>query len=258
MPDPLVGVAACPTCAGPLPDYEGRVRPACTGCGYDLTGLGAGSVCPECGTPGCESCRLGRACVACGYALGGLGERGVCPECGAPFSPEIVVLYGVPRLGDSPVWRKVAWGLLGAGFFVAIQFWPVVFMLPGRFVTYGVVMVLMVGAAVVLLVTGGKRERLGSARMVFGVWGFSIGPPDPKEPATHRRTWDEVGSVRMDRVGPLWKRLRLSKAPSSGVVLDTGIRCPDADAAGVRDLINRFIVEAQRGGSPGAMDESAP
>lgn len=58
-------------------DAEQEQRPACVKCGYDVSGIAPGGVCPECGVP-----VPGSRCFGCGYSLSGLDIEGVCPECG--------------------------------------------------------------------------------------------------------------------------------------------------------------------------------
>lgn len=61
----------------------------CAGCGYDLAGLDAPGVCPECARPfaelpGDERVTLAWPCLRCGYSLAGLQRSGRCSECGMP------------------------------------------------------------------------------------------------------------------------------------------------------------------------------
>ncbi len=61
----------------------------CRGCEYDLTGLSAPGVCPECGREfkelaSDERIELDWRCLRCGYSLLGLPRNQKCSECGMP------------------------------------------------------------------------------------------------------------------------------------------------------------------------------
>ncbi len=66
----------------------------CSGCEYDLTGLSAPGICPECGREFTELAtderiELDWSCLRCGYSLLGLRRNQKCSECGMPASDSL-------------------------------------------------------------------------------------------------------------------------------------------------------------------------
>ncbi len=90
----------------------------CRGCEYDLTGLSAPGVCPECGREfkelaGDERIELDWRCLRCGYSLLGLQRQQKCSECGMPASISLdPVLF---RFLPSDYRRRVKSGSLCVG-----------------------------------------------------------------------------------------------------------------------------------------------
>lgn len=68
---------------------QDAIVPLCRACGYDLTGLEAPGICPECGQrfeelPGDEIVTLAWPCLNCGYPLAGFRRNQKCSECAMP------------------------------------------------------------------------------------------------------------------------------------------------------------------------------
>ncbi|MGH7132473.1 MAG: hypothetical protein ACREJO_11060 [Phycisphaerales bacterium] len=108
------------------------------------------------------------------------------------------------------------------------------------------IMIAAVGMAVFLVATG-KRERAGIERFVFTPSGVARLPMKPPADGTLLDTqftpW--VGQVRMDvkRISPFWRRIRVTGESGGSLVtlFVAGVRCTDADAERVGDLIRQCM-----------------
>ncbi len=187
-------------------------------------------------------------CVRCGYLLTGLTAPGRCPECGAPFLEQQLVLYGVPRTGTSRG-RRATWALLIVAAAIFSQTWVVLLMHSWML---GAAIGITIIAGLIALVLTSRRERGGAERLVFSPLGVVRLPL--QNPDEHERFDSAVVSLRgvslveLRRISPMWYRLRLGTIWPGGerlIVLDAGIRCPDALAAEVRQAIEGHLRQAQ-------------
>jgi hypothetical protein len=90
----------------------------CRGCEYDLTGLSAPGLCPECGLEftelaGDERIELDWSCLRCGYSLLGLQRKQKCSECG--MSASISIDPTLFRFQPGEYRKRVRSGALFAG-----------------------------------------------------------------------------------------------------------------------------------------------
>jgi hypothetical protein len=186
-------------------------------------------------------------CVCCGYCLTGLTPPGRCPECGAPFVEKQLVLYGVPRsAAGTSVARRVAWVVLIIATGICSQTW--ILLLRFSWVLAGTIGTAIVGGLIALVLTS-RRERGGAERLVVSPLGMVRVPL--ADPAERERLdsvvvpWAGARSVELKRISPVWYRLRVGTfAPGgalTGVILDAGIRCSDAQAADVRQTIEWYL-----------------
>src|SRR5690606_35691160 len=94
------------------PGYPGRDRGGDTGCGRHLMhGMPIGDFqSEELGSPADEGLR----CPECGYNLTGL-SAGTCPECGRKFDPAVLRKMRLIGYGPIPIWdERGRRGLLSA------------------------------------------------------------------------------------------------------------------------------------------------
>jgi hypothetical protein len=105
----------------------------CRGCEYDLTGLSAPGICPECGREfselaSDERIELDWSCLRCGYSLLGLRRNQKCSECGMLAVNSLDPTHF--RFQPSAYRRRVKSGALFAGLGILSMFvFPLVIMM---------------------------------------------------------------------------------------------------------------------------------
>lgn len=187
-------------------------------------------------------------CLRCDYDLAGISAPGLCPECGLAFDVPILILAGVPSRGtQKSAWRKWAWLGLGIGMYIAAN--PIlVYMLVGL-LAYIVFTLTVIVAATVMVWTS-RGDRVGSCEIVFTISGFEFrslrGGENLYPGQIHEWVGDERVVVR--RVGSLWARLDIKSPGRRARVLRSGVRLPTDQIADVIETIQLMV--SQSGPSP--------
>lgn len=190
-------------------------------------------------------------CPACGYALTGLPAAWRCPECGFAYDDRTFVLAGIPRgtTNMTPV-RKWLWIFLAIGGAFGPGLLSVAF-IGGSGLTALILVSLWVGLLVFLLTTG-KSERRGVQQLIFAAGGFGYCRKLSESEAEGDCliSWDMVGTVRIDRKGSQWHRLRIGlmhnrSGPPHRTRLDVGIRCDAETAQWLHQVLNERIRAAR-------------
>ncbi len=205
-------------------------------------------------------------CVRCGYDMRHAAAPQPCPECGALFDPQALMLAGVPRRTTtvSPL-RRMAWiGVIGAG--IAIFHLWFLFVVVIGLIGTGISVVVVIGALVVLLITG-PRDRGSAERFAFTPDGV-VRLPLAARKAHSAYAGDFVpfalaDTVYFERLSPFWRRLRIGRRVLRSrrlrpVVFDAGVRCTDADADRVLFTITRLVEAAAVTAAPTIAAASAP
>lgn len=206
-------------------------------------------------------------CLGCGYALAGLAAPGRCPECGRPFDAAAIILHGVPARGRSGSrGRSALIVALCVGTFVAFQATP--FLIGSVGIGACSLPVVLGGGLLVLLLTGRKHE--GTMRFVIGPAGIASMPlrPAADGQAASFFHFEPGDGVFIRRVSSVWKRIKIGRLPPTPhptptpgrdqrtVVMDFGVRCPDADAQPLADGI-RAAIAASTSERPNASGPTA-
>jgi len=115
-------------------------------------------------------------CLRCGYPLYGLELPRPCPECGldAYAGRAYLSFSGVSKKSNAPLWRKLAWVMIGIGGVVLSQTWTLMLLA-------GLGWIMLICSAGVLLslaamLLTGKKEQGGSAQFVCSHHGLSRWP----------------------------------------------------------------------------------
>lgn len=197
------------------------------------------------------------ACLGCGYSLSGLSAGGLCPECGLsiPDPAKTVLLYGTAKNQETVVWRQVVWVVLGLygfvfsqGFFYAMTqgyLWAVVF---AGFV--------LVASLIAMLMTGTAKKTAVEC-FAFTTAGLGRSSPKGDEGARSFQPWRGHVVVEMPRVGAMWSKLKVFEFTDGErrVMLEAGVRCPDAAREWVLAATNE-VANAER--SEELVPEAAP
>lgn len=144
---------------------------ACRSCGYDLAGLEAPGVCPECGhafteRAGDDEITLAWPCLNCAYSLAGLRRNQKCSECGMPVA--VSVDPALFRFQPEPYRRAVKRGALLVGLGVlTTAFLPIVI---GAIAAFN-------ASATAAIIASGFAGLLGLA--IFAIGWFTILAPAP-------------------------------------------------------------------------------
>lgn len=249
-----------PTVPPPLPG-RGSTPRECSKCFYPLEGLPEFGQCPDCGnnygTPTVNNfiVRL-QKCPQCDYSLMGLPSSGRCPECGFTYDDETFVLQGISRgITTMPLHRKLLWVFIGV---VATAGTNMVQLFIEGYVRTNSAALAVMGALGILwvavliyLLTTGKKEKRGMEPFLFAAGGF--GSSSELDPATGGKVsltlWSDVNTVRLERIGKTWRRMRIGKALGprgrfTKLYLDAGVRCDDAQAALVQRILDERIERA--------------
>jgi len=253
----------------PLPLSDTSPR-ECEKCYYPLDGLPDYGQCPDCGhnygTPSVNRFIVHlQKCPQCDYSLMGLPAVGRCPECGFVYDDETFVLQGISRgVSTMPLHRKLLWiyiGLIATIGTNMVQLFieGIVRINTATSAVMGVLGLAWVAALIYLLSTG-KKEKKGMEPFLFAAGGF--GSCSELDPATGGKVvltlWSDVDTVKLERVGKTWRRLRIGKALGprgrfTKLYLDAGVRCDDAQATLVQRILDERIERAQQKASSSFM-----
>lgn len=189
-------------------------------------------------------------CIGCGYSLDGLAAPGSCPECGVGFEAKQLVLAGIVRSASGGRWwRTLLWVTFGILAYIHSVTWVFQVAFSWAFFLFNTIVIV---GGIIAMVKTGKRERSGTERLVISPGGIAR-LPMAFEPGGERLDsvlvgWGRADGVVLDRVSPVWKRLRVGRWEGRRlreVVIDAGVRCPDA----MDDMVRRTI-EIYLSGAP--------
>jgi hypothetical protein len=190
----------------------------------------------------------GSSCLGCGYDLQGLAPQGACPECGMEFEPHALILSGIAnRARGGSLTRRLAWIALIALGILCGYLWPVLFLFVGWVATLLVFILLAAGIAYMFITS--PRERTGLERFCITRRGIVRLPLTIQKDASRDAQlipWGDADAVTLDRVSPVWRRLRIGRHvgpafPLTDITFDAGIRCPDDSAPIVQQTIREQI-----------------
>ncbi len=144
------------------------------------------------------------------------------------------------------MWRRVVWASLCVGLFVVVQGLGLWIMISWVIPVVGFVAILCVGA---YMVATGPRERRGTERFMFTTAGVARLPSKREANAPKLDAvlipYSSRGTLRLDRVSDVWRRLRIYVPDSHGVrqvVFDAGIRCPSEHVPRVTETIQNAMM----------------
>ncbi len=176
-----------------------------------------------------------------------------------------MVLNGIPNSSKgTPLWRRLAWI---AVCIAAFAFSQTMFLI-GTFVSWWLDLAFagaIAGSVTWLLVTS-PRDRASTERFILTSAGIARVPTKAR-PGEHRGTilipLAACTSVRLERIGPFWRRLRMSepdpKHPRvSRIIFDAGIRCPDAVADSVLSALYAVTPLAAARAHPPTRPQASP
>ncbi len=167
-------------------------------------------------------------CTGCGYDLSGLGGVvSVCPECGLAIGPErVLCCAGVPRSVETRVWRRVAWGFIFISGFLFLQLWGLMIMFLGGLFTLAAFTLVLV-ATVAMFATGRRKSRT-TERLVFSWGGIGRSSWGVRDAESEIMEWPASVSVRVTPVGMVWQKLRIDEIDGGrrkSRFFECGFRC---------------------------------
>lgn len=182
-----------------------------------------------------------RQCLSCGYSLRGLGTTCRCPECGFVVDDRTLILHGVLNRGvsASPL-RAGLWAVVFALGIALGYTWTLLILAIGWL--YMVVLFFCWLGLLAVLIATSRRERAGRFALVFTVGGFlPVVDLDDERPEGEPIGWDRVGAIQLDRVSPVWRKLRIYG--EGRTLLNAGVRCPDDLAERVFRTLETYRLE---------------
>lgn len=177
-------------------------------------------------------------CLQCGYALTGLAPGTLCPECGTAAADRTLILHGVPRqITTGSKSRRFLMLVCITAVVIVSQLWIFGLMFLGRWFTISIVLACI--GAVLALVFSARGAEGGKSRIVFMAAGVAFQPLVKGVPSktTGVSPWSGDDVVQVTRVGPIWARLCVVSASSGKALVDAGIRCPEAQLSKVAESI---------------------
>lgn len=164
-----------------------------------------------------------------------------------PDPAKTVRLYGTAKSQETVVWRQAVWVVLGIYGFIFSQvffyammrgyLWAVVF--AGFVLVISIIAMLMTGTA----------KKTAVECFLFTTAGLGRSSPKGDEGARSFQPWGGRVVVEMPRVGAMWSKLKVFEFVEGErrVMLEAGVRCPDAD----REWVLAAIAEAANAEQPG-------